>query len=167
MYICVLRNDLDRPKRMNPAQRSLQTWCLICLLLLSLPLSLRVCATSFMPPVTNYLVKEYHAGYQNWACTQGPSGEMYFGNSEGLLVYDGYRWSLHKVPGTNIVRSVYAKGGRIYVGSFEEFGYFEYDARGSLQYHSLCELLGHFQMENDEIWNIVEMRSPYCCFLDS
>ena len=42
-----------------------------------------------MPAVTNYLAKDYEAGYQNWACAQGSNGEMYFGNSQGLLVYDG------------------------------------------------------------------------------
>lgn len=69
-----------------------------------------------MPAVTNYLAKDYEAGYQNWACAQGSNGEMYFGNSQGLLVYDGYRWTLHKVPGNHIVRSVYVKEDRIYVG---------------------------------------------------
>ena len=37
-----------------------------------------------MPAVTNYLAKDYEAGYQNWACAQGSNGEMYFGNSQGL-----------------------------------------------------------------------------------
>ena len=72
----------------------------VCLLLFILFIQAR--ASSFMPAVTNYLAKDYEAGYQNWACAQGSNGEMYFGNSQGLLVYDGYRWTLHKVPGNNI-----------------------------------------------------------------
>ena len=79
----------------------------VCLLLFILFIQAR--ASSFMPAVTNYLAKDYEAGYQNWACAQGSNGEMYFGNSQGLLVYDGYRWTLHKVPGNHIVRSVYVK----------------------------------------------------------
>lgn len=86
----------------------------VCLLLFILFIQAR--ASSFMPAVTNYLAKDYEAGYQNWACAQGSNGEMYFGNSQGLLVYDGYRWTLHKVPGNHIVRSVYVKEDRIYVG---------------------------------------------------
>ena len=127
----------------------------VCLLLFILFIQAR--ASSFMPAVTNYLAKDYEAGYQNWACAQGSNGEMYFGNSQGLLVYDGYRWTLHKVPGNHIVRSVYVKEDRIYVGAFEEFGYFKYSEAGTLRYHSLSKFLKNFPMENNEIWNIVEL----------
>lgn len=129
---------------------------ILCLLLSMLPFQTE--ASSFMPAVTNYLAKNYGAGYQNWACAQGENGEMYFGNSQGLLAYDGYRWSLYKVPGEHIVRSVYVKGDRIYVGAFEEFGYFKYSEAGILQYHSLSKFLKDFPMENNEIWNIVELN---------
>lgn len=121
----------------------------VCLLLFILFIQAR--ASSFMPAVTNYLAKDYEAGYQNWACAQGSNGEMYFGNSQGLLVYDGYRWTLHKVPGNHIVRSVYVKEDRIYVGAFEEFGYFKYSEAGTLRYHSLSKFLKNFPMENNEI----------------
>ena len=119
----------------------------VCLLLFILFIQAR--ASSFMPAVTNYLAKDYEAGYQNWACAQGSNGEMYFGNSQGLLVYDGYRWTLHKVPGNHIVRSVYVKEDRIYVGAFEEFGYFKYSEAGTLRYHSLSKFLKNFPMENN------------------
>ena len=127
----------------------------VCLLLFTL--LIQATASSFMPAVTNYLAKDYEAGYQNWACAQGSNGEMFFGNSQGLLVYDGYRWTLHKVPGNHIVRSVYVKEDRIYVGAFEEFGYFKYSEAGTLRYHSLSKFLKNFPMENNEIWNIVEL----------
>lgn len=122
-------------------------------------LPLKASASFFMPTATNYLAKDYEAGYQNWACAQGKNGEMYFGNSQGLLVFDGYRWTLYKVPGNHIVRSVFVKEDRIYVGTFEEFGYFEYGEDGVLQYYSLSRLLKNFPMENNEIWNIVELES--------
>jgi hypothetical protein len=64
---------------------------------------------------------------------------------------------LHKVPGNHIVRSVYVKEDRIYVGAFEEFGYFKYSEAGTLRYHSLSKFLKNFPMENNEIWNIVEL----------
>ena len=108
--------------KQNTIRPMLFKYWVVCLLLFILFIQAR--ASSFMPAVTNYLAKDYEAGYQNWACAQGSNGEMYFGNSQGLLVYDGYRWTLHKVPGNHIVRSVYVKEDRIYVGAFEEFGYF-------------------------------------------
>ena len=121
----------------------------VCLLLFILFIQAR--ASSFMPAVTNYLAKDYEAGYQNWACAQGSNGEMYFGNSQGLLVYDGYRWTLHKVPGNHIVRSVYVKEDRIYVGAFEEFGYFKYSEAGTLRYHSLSKFLKNFHGEQRDM----------------
>ena len=102
----------------------------VCLLLFILFIQAR--ASSFMPAVTNYLAKDYEAGYQNWACAQGSNGE-----SQGRLLYDGYRWTLHKVPWNHIGRSVYVKEDRIYVGAFEEFGYFKYSEAGTLRYQSL------------------------------
>ena len=53
----------------------------VCLLLFILFIQAR--ASSFMPAVTNYLAKDYEAGYQNWACAQGSNGEMYFGTARG------------------------------------------------------------------------------------
>ena len=141
--------------KQNTIRPMLFKYWVVCLLLFILFIQAR--ASSFMPAVTNYLAKDYEAGYQNWACAQGSNGEMYFGNSQGLLVYDGYRWTLHKVPGNHIVRSVYVKEDRIYVGAFEEFGYFKYSEAGTLRYHSLSKFLKNFPMENNEIWNIVEL----------
>ena len=45
-----------------------------------------------------------------------------------------------KVPGNHIVRSVYVKEDRIYVGAFEEFGYFKYSEAGTLRYLSLIHI---------------------------
>lgn len=115
----------------------------LCLLLFAFFIQAR--ASSLMPSVTNYLAKEYGTGCQNWACTQDENGRMYFGNSYGLLVYDGYCWMLHRVPGNHIVRSVFIKDDRIYVGAFEEFGYFDYSDTGELQYHSLRKYLKTFR----------------------
>lgn len=95
----------------------------ILLILSFLPFS-QVWGADFIPAITNYTVKDYEGGHQNWACAQGDDGVMYFGNNNGLLVYDGFSWELHRVPGGYIVRSVFVDGDRVYIGSFEEFGYF-------------------------------------------
>ena len=80
----------------------------------------------YIPQVVNYSVSEYKAGNQNWAVAQGADGLMYFGNNRGLLQFDGIRWKLYPLPNNIAVRSVYITAtNRIYVGSFEEFGYFE------------------------------------------
>ena len=54
------------------------------------------------------------------------------------------------------VRFYVASDRRIYVGSFEEFGYFEQNDLNLLEYHSLKEQVKGFDFHNDEIWTIVE-----------
>ena len=50
-------------------------------------------ATLFKPTVTNYTSRQFEASNQNWACGQDRDGIMYFGNNDGLLVFDGTRWT--------------------------------------------------------------------------
>ena len=127
----------------------------IILILLCFP-ALPLRGADFIPAITNYTVKEYKGGHQNWACAQGEDGVMYFGNNNGLLVYDGFSWELHQVPGGYIVRSVFVDNDRIYIGSFEEFGYFDRDETGKMCYHSLSEGVTQVISPNDEIWHIVK-----------
>lgn len=116
-------------------------------------------ATDFVPIVTNFTKKEYKAANQNWAVGQDASGFIYVGNNDGLLRYDGTSWTLFHIPGNRVVRSLYlAKDGRIYVGSYQEFGYFEPTSNGMLCYHSLSQYLHHYTMQNDEIWSILNVN---------
>ncbi|MEG2331821.1 MAG: hypothetical protein RSB62_05925 [Bacteroides sp.] len=111
----------------------------------------------FSPIVKNFSAMDYHAGSQNWAITQDERGVMYFGNNTGLLEYDGSRWTLYPIQAGAVVRAVYASpDGRIYVGSFEEFGYFERNKENRLVFHSLKQQVKNFDFHNDEIWTIVE-----------
>lgn len=112
-------------------------------------------AITYIPPVKNYSVSEYNAGNQNWAVAQGKNGWIFVGNNRGLLSYDGIRWQLHKLPNNNAVRSIYvAPDGCIYVGSFEEFGFFEIDDKGVFLYTSLKDSVSGYSFNNDEIWTI-------------
>ena len=115
-------------------------------------------AQDFTPVVTNFSKNDYHASNQNWAVGQSDDGIMYFGNNQGLLQYDGSSWELHRMPQNKIVRSILVRGNRIYVGSFEEFGYFEKINSGQLLYTSLSKKLVKYEMKNDEIWTILELN---------
>jgi len=112
----------------------------------------------FIPPVYNYTTGNYKAGNQNWNIAQGSNGEIYFGNNNGLLSFDGVNWNLHKLPNNLSVKSILvahdSSPERIYVGSFEEFGYFEQDHTHQLIYHSLISRLEGYAFHNDEIWKI-------------
>ena len=111
----------------------------------------------FTPIVKQFAKKDYSASNQNWAVGQTSDGLMYFGNNQGLLEFDGNIWTVHRLPQNKMVRSLMiAKNNRIYVGSFQEFGYFERDLYGYMQYKSLSKELEKYNMKNDEIWNIID-----------
>ncbi|MFR9496791.1 MAG: two-component regulator propeller domain-containing protein [Rikenellaceae bacterium] len=116
-------------------------------------------AKPFSPIVTNYSVSDYNSANQNWAVSQDRQGRLYFGNDSGLLEYDGANWQLYKLPTNGNIRSIYVdqKLDRIYVGSFEEFGFFCRDEFGLLHYTSLKDQTEDFEFRNDEIWNIIEL----------
>lgn len=110
----------------------------------------------FSPIVRGYSVSDYNAGIQNWSIAQDERGVMYFGNNRGLLEFDGSTWKLYELPTKGIVRAIYIdKDGKIYVGSYEEFGYFVRTPYNTLEYYSLKDDVKDFVFHNDEIWNIV------------
>lgn len=116
----------------------------------------------FVPPIYNYQTGTYKGGSQNWAIAQGCDGVIYIGNNNGLLTFDGTNWILHKLPNGLSVKSILIDTmqtpQRIYVGSFEEFGYFEPDYTNQLTYHSLKPLLKKYTFQNDEIWTIHKQK---------
>ena len=84
-----------------------------------------------VPRTLNFTKNDYRAQNQNWSITQSNDDEMFFGNGEGLLRYDGATWNTLPLPNKQIIRSVAAdKRGRIYAGGFAEFGFFEKNAFG-------------------------------------
>ncbi len=127
---------------------------LLCSLLF---ISFFLSAQEFTPIVTQFTRKDYNASNQNWSVGQGRDGVMYFGNNLGLLQFDGSSWETHKMPENKLVRSLMAgKDNRIYVGSFEEFGFFEKNDKGQMHYTSVSSKLKGYKMQNDEIWNILD-----------
>lgn len=128
-------------------------------LFLSSNILLQASPIPFSPIVRSYSVSDYNAGVQNWSVAQDEKGVMYFGNNKGLLEFDGSGWKLHELPTKSIVRAVYiSNDGKIFVGSYEEFGYFERTPLNSLKYHSLKSEVKDFSFHNDEIWNIIAIK---------
>jgi len=129
-------------------------------LLLFIVLTGTLSAQEFLPIVTQYSKNDYFASNQNWSVGQAKDGNLYFGNNQGLLEFDGSIWEVHQMPANKRVRSILvAADQRIYVGSFEEFGYFERTKTNQLHYISLSALLKKYQMLNDEIWTILAWKN--------
>lgn len=109
-----------------------------------------------LPLVLNFDMQQYEAENQNWSVAAREDGLIFFGNNKGLLHTDGVNWELDEMPGDITVRSVaIAPDGRIYVGGFEEFGYFRENEKGDFNYYSLSNLFGTHQLHNDEFWRII------------
>ncbi|MBW6480152.1 MAG: hypothetical protein K0B37_12055 [Bacteroidales bacterium] len=106
------------------------------------------------PVLLPFLVNDFEIRNQNWAISQCPDSKyIYFANSEGLIAYNGITWQKNILKENLPVRSVYAHpSGKIFTGSFEDFGYWDYNKNGDLVYTSFASLT---EIENnDEIWNI-------------
>ncbi|MBC3539208.1 triple tyrosine motif-containing protein [Rufibacter sediminis] len=111
--------------------------------------------SSSFPFVQNYSKLLYQAGNQNWSISQGKDRVMYYGNSEGLLAYDGQSWQTYPMPNKVIVRAVAAdQTGRVYAGGFGELGYWQHNEQGKFVYHSLTALVPQKNVLKDEIWKI-------------
>jgi ligand-binding sensor domain-containing protein len=115
--------------------------------------------------ITNYDKNEYLAGNQNWDICNDNKGNIFIANNNGLLTFDGAKWQLLKLPMNTIIRSVAYDNNRIYIGSFEEFGYWEADSTREWRYYSLIPLLGNTKFHNDEFWKIVKHKN--CIYFQS
>lgn len=137
---------------MNSIRNFLLVFCAI--VLFQLRLHANDIQSIGVPYVQNYPKSLYLSGNQNWSIAKDKNGLMYFGNAEGLLVFDGKYWQQYKMPNRQIVRSV-ATGddGKIYTGSFGEFGFWSYKDK-RLTYSSLIKLIPKPYTIKDEIWKI-------------
>ena len=136
-------------------------------LLLSFSESTEVRAQMGLPLVKNYTPDTYKGGIQNWQIIQDERGVIYVANNFGLLQYDGNDWRSYPITGISKLRSI-ALGSdqRIYTGFQADFGYFEGDSLGTLQYHSLKSLIPEEHRDIDETWKtyIINDNVYFCTF---
>lgn len=107
-------------------------------------------------PILNYYGPEvYNASYQNWCVIQDDRGIMYFGNSDGVLEFDGSEWRLIKTQNNSLVRSLCMdEDRRLYVAASSDFGYLTPDSTGSLRFVSLLNHLDDKYNEFGDVWDV-------------
>jgi AraC family chitin signaling transcriptional activator len=110
-----------------------------------------------LPPIEVFKPKDYGAEDQNWGISQGKDKSIYFANNKGLLMYNGARWKLYKSKNSSIVRSVKVIGEKIYTGSYMDFGFWEKNKFGTLEYSSITSNKNISLAEDEEFWNILEL----------
>ncbi len=107
------------------------------------------------PIISNFDAKVYKAHSQNWAAIQDKRGLMYFGNSQGILEYDGQHWRSLATTGNPMVRSLsMATDGTIFYGAIGDFGYLEADKQGKLVAKSIKDLLPEEERVFNDVWQI-------------
>jgi DNA-binding CsgD family transcriptional regulator len=106
--------------------------------------------------LSNYSFSESGAGNQNWDITTDDQQRVLVANNYGLLILENTNITLHELRNKTIFRSVAYLDGRIYTGSFEDFGYWEESDDGEMTYTSLVPLLDNPNLNNDEIWRIIQ-----------
>lgn len=107
-----------------------------------------------LPLVNNYNKTVYGGGSRTWDIKQDSRGILYFGNSEGLITFDGRYWKSYALPNHTIIRSLWIDShDRIYVGGQGDFGYFEPAEQGGLTYTSLKALIPEEYRNFADIWN--------------
>lgn len=107
------------------------------------------------PVITNYDTKAYKAHSQNWVAVQDARGVMFFGNSNGILEFDGQRWQLVASPGNLMVRAMtIAADQTIFYGSIGDFGYLTVAAAGKLSAASLKELIPVDERLFNDVWQV-------------
>lgn len=106
--------------------------------------------------LSNYEVGIVGAGNQNWDIATDSEQRVLVANNYGLLIMENTNMHLHELPDKTVYRSVAFINERIYTGSFEDFGYWEEQENNEFTYTSLVPLLDNTDLNNDEIWSIVE-----------
>ncbi|AWI25574.1 triple tyrosine motif-containing protein [Flavobacterium pallidum] len=109
-----------------------------------------------LPELRNFKKNEYKGGTQNWGIDEDQNGNLYFANNNGLLQFDGTSWYKYTIPNQSLIRTVkVANDGKIYVGGYNEFGYFLANQKGKLIYHSVSRLVDRKKISLiDFIWKL-------------
>ncbi len=107
-----------------------------------------------LPPIHVFTPQEYGGENQNWSISQASNDKIYVANNKGLLEYDGAHWQFYNSPNNTIIRSVTVVDDKIYTGCYMEFGYWQEDKYGQLQYTSLSQSIAKPLIEDEQFWDI-------------
>ena len=107
-----------------------------------------------IPMTTVYIPNEHHGSNQNWWLAQTENGIIYNGTGIGLNEWDGEKWSFYNTPQNSRIRSVSPwHDGKIYVGTTNDFGYYDADQSGILKFTSLISDWTFEQHQFGEVWS--------------
>ena len=110
-----------------------------------------------VPPISTFSAEDYGAENQNWAISQSSNKYIYVANNKGLLEFNGANWQLYTTPNETIMRSVKSFKEKIYTGFYMDFGFWEKNEFGFLEFTSIAQEKGVKMIEDEQIWEIAEL----------
>ncbi|WP_235298145.1 helix-turn-helix and ligand-binding sensor domain-containing protein [Portibacter marinus] len=111
------------------------------------------CWSQEIPQIISFSPSEYNAHHQNWSITEGCDHNIYVANTDGVLIFNGLRWTLTKLPSNRRPRSVFRGSDcKVYVSGYESFGFIDISNPEQPIYKPVADslLLGR----NQEYWKI-------------
>ena len=107
--------------------------------------------------IRQFTYSDYNGGTVNYTGLAGPDGILYFGNSEGLLVYDGSEWKKIIIGDDSGVSSLLISGDTLYVGGTDEIGFVLLTGESDLVYQSFIPQIANPHLL-DDVWQIVKTK---------
>ena len=92
------------------------------------------------PVIRDFRPTDYRGHPQVFDVVQGPRGFIYIGNQEGMIEFDGARWTHYGMPSAHVYELV-PSGGRLWAGGNDEIGFFQAEPTGGWRYQSLLPQL--------------------------
>lgn len=105
------------------------------------------------PRLTNFSGFDFKANEQFYAMIEDEHGILYFGNNDGVLIYDGERWNKVVLPNNSAATSlVRSEKGQIYAGGYNELGEIKKDSFGNYIFLSLKDKFKLNESSFEYLW---------------
>lgn len=131
----------------------------LCLLACLQTILIPVCASGgWSSYIIHFNKSLYGKGTQTWQIVPYDGNWVYFANKNGMVQFDGDKWTVFPLNNFSDVRSIMlsAEKKRIYVGGINEFGYYEPAEDGALAYRCMSDTLDAAYKFIGNIWGIYE-----------
>lgn len=114
--------------------------------------------------ITQYSRADFNADPQFWSMCEDKHGNVFFGNNDGVLIFDGEHWQKLNLPNNSSVRSLEIDlNGTIYAGGYNEVGTLIKSKNGKYRYSSVMEDLQLEGKNIENIWDIHALGERVLC----
>ena len=105
------------------------------------------------PRLTNFSGFDFKANEQFYSVVEDQEGILYFGNNDGVVIYDGERWDKIILPNNSAATSlVISKDNKIYAGGYNELGQIKKDSLGGYKFLSLKDKFKLNESNFEYLW---------------